>query len=184
MKIEIKKKTDQFNFEDFLGGITRDVTIAEVRAGTAEQQYDILVEGDARKWRPPPTVLKLLVLAWGDDATVWVGRRARLYGDPDVEMAGQKVGGIRVSHVSHIDKPLTASLSKTRGRTQKHSVQPLKDEPAPTTLPEPTAEQVAASTSQDELRAWWSVSSPERQEQIKARAAELTNTLPTEGSAS
>src|SRR5689334_8071799 len=113
MKVTIEKKTDQLNYEDFLGGVTRIVTVAGVKAGTKEQQYDIAIEGDQRVWRPAVTVLKLLVQAWGDDATTWVGRRAMLYGDQDVMFGRDKVGGIRVSHLSHIPKPVTASLTET-----------------------------------------------------------------------
>ena len=71
MRVAITKNTDQLNFEDFLGGVTRVVTIAGVKAGTKEQQYDVAIEGDQRVWRPAVTVLKLLVAAWGDDAPTW-----------------------------------------------------------------------------------------------------------------
>ena len=131
MKLDIKKNTDQLNFEDFLGGVTRVVTIAGVTKGRKEAQYDIAIEGDDRYWRPPPTVLKQLVGAWGDEAEQWTGRQALLYGDPDVMMAGQKVGGIRVSHVSHIDGPVTESLSVTRGKRKPHTLPPLPEAPAP-----------------------------------------------------
>ena len=40
-RVEIKKNTDQLNFEDFLGGVTRIVTIAGVDKGRKEAQYDI-----------------------------------------------------------------------------------------------------------------------------------------------
>lgn len=130
MKVTIEKKTDQLNYEDFLGGVTRIVTIAGVKAGTKEQQYDIAIEGDSRVWRPPPTVLKLLVGAWGtDDAAVWVGRRAELYGDPDIAFGREKVGGIRVSRLSHLDAPYSANLTETRGKRKKHTVDPLPDLP-------------------------------------------------------
>src|SRR5690606_8053204 len=85
-----------------------------------------------RVWRPAVTVLKLLVEAWGDDATQWVGRRATLYGDPDVKFGREVVGGIRVSHLSHIDKPLTVRLTVTRGKRELFTVQPLAEAPAPT----------------------------------------------------
>lgn len=125
MKVEIRKNTDQLNYEDFLGGVTRIVTIAKVEKGRKEAQYDIAIEGDDRYWRPPATVLKLLKLAYGDEAADWIGKSARLYGDPDVKMKGVKVGGIRVSHLSHIDKPLHAPLTVTRGQTAVFTVDPL-----------------------------------------------------------
>lgn len=152
MRVTIEKKTDQLNYEDFLGGITRIVTIAGVKAGTKEQQYDIAIEGDQRVWRPAVTVLKLLVAAWGDDATAWVGRRAELYGDPTITFGRDRVGGIRVSRVSHIDKPVTAALTETRGKRKTHTVEPLPD--APTQPPAPTEADVAAATDRDQLRAW------------------------------
>lgn len=174
MRVTIEKKTDQLNYEDFLGGVTRTVTIAGVRKGTKEQQYDIAIEGDQRVWRPAVTVLKQLVEAWGDDATKWVGRRATLYGDPDVMFGREKVGGIRVSHLSHIDGPLTVRLTVTRGKRAVFTVQPLPDAPAPQQAsPEPTAEQVAACTSVDDLRAMWNVSGPEMRALIEARRDEL-----------
>jgi hypothetical protein len=156
MKVTIEKKTDQLNYEDFLGGVTRVVTIAGVKEGTKEAQYDIAIEGDQRVWRPPPTVLKLLVAAWTDEATVWVGRRAELYGDPDVMMAGEKVGGIRVSRLSHINKPVSANLSKTRGKRKLHTVDPL---------PEPSRI--------DQLRAEWHHADPERKKAIEAEVESL-----------
>jgi hypothetical protein len=156
MRVTIEKKTDQLNYEDFLGGITRMVTIAGVKVGTKEQQYDIAIEGDQRVWRPAATVLKLLVVAWGDEAKEWVGRRVVLYGDPDIMFGRDKVGGIRVSHLSHIDGPVVASLTETRGKRRVHTVQPL------------TADAQIAY-----LRAEWHDAGPERRQAIEAEVAEL-----------
>jgi hypothetical protein len=167
MRVTIEKKTDQLNYEDFLGGVTRIVTIAGVKAGTKEQQYDIAIEGDARVWRPAVTVLKLLVAAWGDDATEWVGRRAMLYGDPTVRFGSSVVGGIRVSHVSHIDKPVTASLTETRGKRKSHTVEPLPD-----VVPAPSEADVNASTDVAQLRAWWKPN-PNLRAAIEGRVHEL-----------
>jgi len=165
MKVTIEKKTDQLNYEDFLGGVTRVVTIAGVKAGTKEQQYDIAIEGDKRVWRPAVTVLKLLVAAWGDDATEWVGRRALLYGDPTITFGRDTVGGIRVSHVSHIAGPVSANLTETRGKRKKHTVEPL-----PETAP---ALDVATSTDEAALRLAWQQASPDVKAAIEARVAEL-----------
>lgn len=169
MRVTIEKKTDQLNYEDFLGGVTRVVTIAGVKAGTKEQQYDIALEDDKRVWRPAVTVLKLLVAAWGDDATEWVGRRAMLYGDPNITFGRDRVGGIRVSHVSHITAPVEANLTETRGKRKVHTVAPLPNAPAA-----PTEADVAASTDQTELRAWWKHT--HLQDAIKNRVAQLNTT--------
>ena len=171
MRVTIEKKTDQLNFEDFLGGVTRVVTITGVKAGTKEQQYDIAIEGDRRVWRPAVTVLKLLVAAWGDDAAEWVGHRAELYGDPTVTFGRDVVGGIRVSRVSHIAGPVSASLTETRGKRKKHTVEPLPDAPKPPTEAE-TIARIAASTDQAELRELWN-QWPDLRAEIKERVAAL-----------
>lgn len=157
MKVTIEKKTDQLNYEDMLGGVTRIVTIAEVRKGSKEQQYDIAIEGDDRYWRPPATVLKLLVAAWGDEAAAWVGRHAKLYGDPEVTFGREKVGGIRVSHLSHIDGPVSAMLSETRGKRKRHVAEPLPE----------------AELRIHLLRAEYRVADPDRKKAIEAEVASL-----------
>jgi hypothetical protein len=169
MRVDIKKNTDQLNYEDFLGGVTRTVTIAKVEKGRKEAQYDIAIEGDDRYWRPPATVLKLLVLAYGDEAANWVGKSVALYGDPDVKMKGVKVGGIRVSHLSHIDQPLTASLTVTRGQTGTFTVLPLEGAPTPEPL---TEAMIACATDKAQLAEMWKAH-PDQRAAIEARVAEL-----------
>lgn len=173
MKITTEPRSDQWNADDFIGG-PRTFTVGRVKTGSAEQKYDIeLVEGEGRAWRPPLTVLRLLVAAWGDDATVWAGRKVRLYRDPEISFGKDKVGGIRLSHLSHIDEPLSIMLTATRGRRTNHTVEPLPDEPvAP---PEPTAEQVAACVDPAVLQRMFEVSGAERRAQIEARVADLAN---------
>lgn len=168
MRVTIEKKTDQLNFEDFLGGVTRIVTVKGVKKGTKEQQYDVEIEGDERYWRPAVTVLKLLVAAWGDDATKWVGRRAELYGDPTIMFGRDRVGGIRVSRLSHIDKPLTVSLTETRGKRKVHMVDPLPDAPI---QPQPDPETTARLA---ELKAEWDAGpTDDRRKEIEAEVARL-----------
>lgn len=146
MKITAEPRSDQWNADDFIGG-PRTFTIAGVKVGTAEQKYDIeLVEGDGRAWRPPLTMLRLLIAAWGDEAAEWTGRRVTLYRDESVRFGSDAVGGIRVSHMSHLpgNKPLTAMLTSTRGRRARHTVEPLPDAP-PTSNKPPTAAAIIAA---------------------------------------
>lgn len=179
MKITAEPRSDQWNADDFVGS-PRTFTISGVKPGTAEQKYDIeLVEGEGRSWRPPLTMLRLLIAAWGDDATTWVGRRVTLYRDDSVRFGRDAVGGIRVSHMSDLPggKPFEVKLTESRGKRASVKVQPLKDEPAPTqTPPEPSAEQVANCTDLTVLKRMHDVSGPERREQILARVEELRTT--------
>lgn len=122
-------RSDQLNAEDLLTG-PRTFTVAEVKKGSAEQPVDIhLVEFPGRPFRPSKTVRRILVAAWGAEAANYAGRRMTLYRDATVRFGGMDVGGIRVSHLSDIDKPLTLALTVTRGKRAPYVVQPLKEEP-------------------------------------------------------
>jgi hypothetical protein len=122
-------KSDQLNAEDLLTG-PRTVTVEKVTKGSVEQPVDIhLAEFPGRPFRPSKTVRRILVAAWGVEATAYTGRRMTLYRDPAVRFGGQDVGGIRVSHLSHIDKPLTISLTETRGKRKPHRIEPLAEPP-------------------------------------------------------
>lgn len=128
MKITAEPRSDQLNADDFIGaGAT--FTIAGVVPGKAEQKYDIqLVETD-RVWRPPPTVRRILISAWGDDSTTWVGHQVTLYRDETVRIGRVAVGGVRISHLSHIDKPLEVTLTASRGKRSPFTVHPLTINP-------------------------------------------------------
>src|SRR5690606_35727073 len=92
MKITTEPRSDQWNADDLIGG-PRTVTVIGVRVGTAEQKYDILLNGEERVWRPPLTVLRLLVAGWGEDAGQWEGRRVTLYRDDSIRFGKDAVGG-------------------------------------------------------------------------------------------
>lgn len=132
MKITAEPRSDQLNAEDLISG-PRTYTIADVRPGTAEQKYDIaLTELEGRVWRPPLTVLRIMLAAWGDKAADWTGQRVTLYRDPSITFGKDQVGGIRISHMTGLpnDQPLEVQLTATRGRRKPHRVEPLKAEPA------------------------------------------------------
>lgn len=174
----IAPKSDQLNSDDLLTG-PRTFTVDHVSAGSAEQPVDIhLVEFPGRPYRPSKSMRRVLVAAWGPDAANYVGRRVTLFRDPSVQFGGAVVGGIKISHLSGIDKRLTMALTATRGKKAMHVVEPLPDVvPTPA---EPTAAQVASSVDRDALRGWWQTSGAERRAQIQARVAELDALAPDE----
>lgn len=175
MRITAEPRSDQWNADDFVGG-PRIFTIAGVKVGAAEQKYDIeLVEGEGRAWRPPLTVLRLLIAGWGDEAATWKGRRVELYRDPSITFGRDQVGGIRISRMSDLPdgKQLKVALTATRGKRASHIVEPLPDEPSRPTI---TPDQIAASTDRAELRGWWQVADEEGRSLIQARVAELDAT--------
>jgi hypothetical protein len=149
-------RSDQTNFDDFAGG-PKMITITGVRAneGSREQPISISYQGDEGKpYKPCLSMRRVLVYIWGADASKYVGRSMTLYGDPDVQFGGLKVGGIRISHMSHIDEPKSMPLTTTRARRALFTVQPLvrtaTDAPttATATKATPTAASATASAAQ------------------------------------
>lgn len=125
----IAPRSDQLNAEDLLTG-PRAFTIEKVNEGSAEQPVNVhLVEFPGRPYRPSKTCRRLMVAAWGKDSSAYAGRRLTLYRDPEITFGRDKVGGIRISHMSHIDKRLTLALTVTRGKRAAYIVDPMPNAP-------------------------------------------------------
>lgn len=121
-------KSDQMDAEDLIGG-ARTFTVESVNRGSVEQPVEIRLAEFPRCFRPSKTVRRILAAAWGTDATAWTGRRMTLFRDATVMFGNDAVGGIRVSALSHIDKPITLALMAKRGKRASFTVQPLPDVP-------------------------------------------------------
>jgi hypothetical protein len=93
----------------------------------------VYYDGDQGKpWYPCKSMRRVLVAAWGADAKGYIGRSMTLFRDPEVSYGGIKVGGIRISHLSDLDSPLSIALTVTRQKRSPYKVQPLaKAKPAP-----------------------------------------------------
>jgi hypothetical protein len=121
----IVPKSDQLNADDLMAGpIT--VTIRDVAEGSAEQPANVnLVEFPGRPYRPSKSMRRVMVAAWGPESKEYSGHSLTLYRNPEIMFGGQKVGGIEISHVTNIDKPLTVALTVTRGKRKDFTVRPL-----------------------------------------------------------
>jgi hypothetical protein len=165
----ITPKGVQLNADDLIGG-PRTVIITAVEKGPgADQPLAVRFDGDdGRPYLPCKTMRKLLVFAWGEDATRWAGRALTLYCDPTVKFGGQDVGGIRISHMTHIEAPLKANLVAAKGKKAAFVVHPLViEQPAAVTLETAqTVEQLRAA-----FKAAWKAATgdAELQAQHKAR---------------
>jgi hypothetical protein len=161
----------QLDNVDLMGG-ARVFTITGVTLNESDQPLHIALAEYDRPWKPGVTMRRLLSEMWGAESDAWVGRRVRLYRDETVTFGKIKPGGTRISHASHIDKPVVVTLPTSKGKFGEFRVQPLTEsEP---TQGEPTVEHVAACDDPAVLREWWKQSGPERRTQIEARVKELT----------
>lgn len=168
----VEPKSDQMNADDLLSG-PRTFTITEVRrASSVEQPVDVYLAEfpKGRPFRPSKSMRRVMIAGWGKEAAVYAGRRLTLYRDPEIKFAGEAVGGVRISHMSHIEKRLTLALTVTRGKRSPYVVDPLPND-APTSPPvdESTVARLA------ELRAEWKEGglSQERVEEIRAEVEAL-----------
>jgi hypothetical protein len=145
-------KSDQQNFDDYIAG-PKTVTVSEVKRGTPEQPVEIhLVEFPGRPFKPSKSMRRVLIACWGAEAASYAGHRMTLYGDPTVKFGGQDVGGIRISHLSHIDGPQTISLTVTRAKRAPFTVQPL---PTDTGALEDALADIEKAKSIPALKAAW-----------------------------
>lgn len=108
----------------------RTFTIAKVTKGsTDEQPVQVWFAEFPRPWRPSKGMRRVLAAAWTPIASEWVGRRVTLYCDPDVRFGGIEVGGIRISHLSHLEGPKKVPLLISKGKSAMFTVHPLVGEP-------------------------------------------------------
>lgn len=148
----LQAKSDQINAADLVGG-PQLVTITGVRdGGTKDQPVAIdTQENPGRAFKPAKTVRRILAELWGTDASTWVGRQLVIYNDPSVTWAGEAVGGIRVSHASHIDGERTITIRLNRAKRQHVTIKPLQQQQPRDWLTE--AGTLAGDT--DKLRQLW-----------------------------
>lgn len=132
MRHAIEPKSDQLNADDLIAGpITITITSVEVKPRGTEQPVSIFFDGDNGKpYKCCKSMAKVMVMCWGDDANQYVGRNLTLYRDPKVLWGGMAVGGIRISHMSHIEGPVTMALTETKKTRKPFTVSPMSKNPA------------------------------------------------------
>lgn len=144
MAATIVPKSDQLNADDLIAG-PRTITIREVQiAPGTEQPVAVYFQGDDGKpFRPCKSMRRVMVALWGPDASAYAGRSMTLYRDPRVKWGGMEVGGIRISHMSHIDKQTVIVLTETQKARKPFTVAPLVEQKQPPQPAKETPEQAA-----------------------------------------
>lgn len=176
----IEPRSDQQNYDD-VATAPRTVTVTEVRAGSAEQPVELhLKEFPGRPYKPSKSMRRVLVAAWGSDGSKYVGRRLTIYGDPDVKFGGERVGGIKISHLSHIEKRMSMPLTVSRGKRVLHTVEPLRDDAPAARAPKPATADIDAIDDVETLRAMWQSADAATRKHIEARVAALQQPTPAE----
>lgn len=129
MRAVIVPKSDQINADDLIAG-PLTIKVTKVTISPGEQPVSIFFDGDGGKpFRPCKSMSRVLVSVWGPDANAYAGRSMTLYRDPGVTWGAMAVGGIRISHMSHLATVTNLALTETKGRKKPFTVRPLAEEP-------------------------------------------------------
>ena len=147
-------KSDQLNADDLISG-TITIKVTAIKGSNEPQQpVSIHYEGDNGKpYKPCKSMRRVLVSAWGANGADYVGRSMTLFRDDSVLFGGIAVGGIRISHLSHIEKDLTLALTVSRASRKPYTVK-LLTVAAPIDHTDAIAEINAATTLADLQTAW------------------------------
>lgn len=138
----VAPKSDQLNADDLISG-ARTVRITRVvGTGNSDQPVAVGFEGDeGRPFKPCKSMRRVMIAAWGPDASLYEGRSMTLVRDPKVKFGGMEVGGIRISHMSHIERDLVMALTVTKAKREPYTVRVLKvAQPAPVAVKAPVVD--------------------------------------------
>lgn len=152
----IAPKSDQLNADDLIAG-PRTITVTRVRGtGADDQPIAISFEGDRGKpYKPGKSMRRVLVQVWGRDGTQYVGRSMTIFRDPDVKFGKDTVGGIRISHMTHIDRDTTFPLTASRGSRKQYTVRPLQGQQRAEVTIDDARDALNSAPDLDALKSTW-----------------------------
>src|SRR6478736_5028408 len=187
----IEPKSDQLNSDDLVSG-PRTIKITKVVVkDSGEQRVSIFFEGDNNKpWKPAKTMTRLLVAIWKNkDSQSFVGKSVTLYRDPSVTWGALAVGGIRVSHASHIDEKMVIAVRQKKGVSTPVTILPLKEDTQqqrpsasqPTTDPYADYARTFARKLKEEpwqaVDSWWTDTEADREGMAPERIEKMSAAL-------
>lgn len=162
LRSTIVPKSDQLNADDLIGR-TLTIRVSGVKlSGDADQPVCVHYDGDNGKpYKPCLSMRRVMIKVWGDQGAAFVGKRMTLYRDDKVTFGKDAVGGIRISHMSDIDREVTMALTATRANRKPYTVKPLAAAKVETVesvdlLTVLTKGRDAASKGSAALTEWWS----------------------------
>jgi hypothetical protein len=127
MTLTTAPKVDQLTFDHFAGGVERTIKITSVDLTPGVDQPCVVhYEGEnGLPYKPGLSMRRVMVHVWGKETSTYVGHSLKLYGDPTVKFGGLALGGIRISHMTGIQKPVTMALTLTKANKKPFTVKPL-----------------------------------------------------------
>ena len=186
-------KGKQTNADDLVAAPRTVVVTDVVLTGDEKQPLAVRYEGDEGKpFLPCLTMRKMIAAIWGKESDAWIGQSLTLFRDPSIKFGPDTPGGVRISHMSGIDKTISVQLLEKRGKRRTYTIVPLvvekvkqQDKPAP--QPEPNAPDIDkealfsdarenAALGKDGMRKWYVTKSKPEQAMLKEILEELQAT--------
>lgn len=122
-------KSDQLNADDLIGA-SKTITITNVKRyqENGNDAFSIHYDGDCgRPYKPSKGMRRVMLFAWGRDGSKWIGRSMTLYNEPTVKWAGKEAGGIRISHMSDLEKhPINLKIAVARNIKHEFKIELLQ----------------------------------------------------------
>lgn len=170
-------RSDQLNADSLLSGALT-IMVTGVSRGNAEQPVTIHYQDDnGMPYKPCKSMRKVLIFAWGDDGREWIGKSMTLFNNPEVKWGGVKVGGIRISHMSHIQSDIAISLAATKGKKETHVIKKLVAQNKQQQKPAP--DQNADKKTVDQHKADLKAEAAKGMEALKAAWAKVPKPIKT-----
>ena len=186
-------KGTQTNADDLVAAPRTVVVTDVVLTGDEKQPLAVRYEGDEGKpFLPCLTMRKMIAAIWGKESDAWIGQSLTLFRDPSIKFGPDTPGGVRISHMSGIDKTISVQLLEKRGKRRTYTIVPLVVEKAkqpekPAAQPEPDAPTIDkdalfsdarenAALGKDGMRKWYVTKSKPEQAMLKEILEELQAT--------
>lgn len=134
-------KVDRVTGDNLIAG-PRTITISSVEGEVYEgkQIASLGFAGDdGMPYKPCKTMLRLIAAVWGPRTSQWVGKSMTLYRDPSVTFGALATGGVRISHMSHMERDAEVILTLKKGKKGVVKVKPLATAKAAPKAPAPVA---------------------------------------------
>lgn len=165
----------QTNADDLVAAPRTVVVTAVTETGDAKQPLAVRYEGDEGKpFIPCLTMRKLIAALWGGESDNWIGKSMTLFRDPSIKFGPDTPGGVRISHMSGIDKTVSVQLLEKRGKRRQYTIVPLEVKSAPS---KPTIDRAALKAAMDQYAndaegkaAWWKGLTAEERAAVKEMA--------------
>lgn len=122
----IQAKSDQLNACDLIAGGVKFTVISTIVNVKTDPPVSIKLSGDTQPYKPCLSMRRVLAKLWGTESKQWEGRTIELFCDPSTMWAGEKVGGIRISALSDIDKNTDVTVRASKHKVTKYLIQKIE----------------------------------------------------------